>query len=39
MGTGTTAKGCIERNRNFIGFELSQAQVDYANERLKNITA
>ena len=37
MGTGTTAKGCIERNRNFIGFELSQAQVDYANERLKNI--
>lgn len=34
MGTGTTAVGCRNRNRHFIGFELSSAQVEYANKRL-----
>lgn len=34
MGTGTTAIGCINTNVNFIGFELSKAQCDYANNRI-----
>lgn len=34
MGTGTTAIGCINNNLNFIGFELSKAQCDYANNRI-----
>lgn len=34
MGTGTTAVGCKNRNKHFIGFELSSAQVEYANKRL-----
>ena len=36
MGTGTTAKACIIDKHNFIGSELSQKQVDYANKRLKS---
>ena len=35
MGTGTTAIGCINSNVNFIGFELSQAQCEYADKRIK----
>lgn len=35
MGTGTTAKACIIENHKFIGSELSQSQVDYANKRLE----
>ena len=35
MGTGTTAIGCINSNVNFIGFELSKAQCEYANNRIK----
>lgn len=35
MGTGTTAKACIIDNHTFIGSELSQSQVDYANIRLE----
>jgi site-specific DNA-methyltransferase (adenine-specific) len=35
MGTGTTAKACIIDNHKFIGSELSQSQVNYANKRLE----
>jgi site-specific DNA-methyltransferase (adenine-specific)/modification methylase len=35
IGTGTTAKACIIDKHNFIGSELSNSQVDYANKRLK----
>ena len=34
-GTGTTANACILRNINYIGSEISQAQVDFSNQRLK----
>lgn len=36
MGTGTTAVGCGRLNKNCIGFELSEAQVQYALDRLKS---
>ncbi len=36
MGTGTTAIGCINHNMNFIGFELSEAQCEYARKRIDN---
>lgn len=35
MGTVTTAIGCINSNVNFIGFELSKAQCEYADKRIK----
>ena len=35
MGTGTTAKACINDNHKFIGSELSESQVNYANKRLQ----
>jgi DNA modification methylase len=35
MGTGTTAIGCINSNVNFVGFEISNAQCEYANKRIK----
>ena len=34
MGTGTTANACILKGMNYLGSEISQAQVDYANDRL-----
>ena len=34
MGTGTTANACILKGMNYVGSEISQAQVDYANDRL-----
>lgn len=34
MGTGTTAVACKQFGCNFIGSELSKAQVDFANNRL-----
>lgn len=34
MGTGTTAIGCINNNINFIGFEISQKQCEYAEKRI-----
>lgn len=34
MGTGTTAIACSKLNKNCIGFELSEAQVNYALDRL-----
>lgn len=38
MGTGTTAIGCIEENINFIGYELSEQQCDYAKKRIRTRT-
>ena len=35
MGTGTTAKACVIDKHLFIGSEISQQQVDYANKRLQ----
>ena len=37
MGTGTTAVGCYEMGFDCIGSELSEAQIDYSKERIKNI--
>lgn len=37
MGTGTTAKACALINRQYIGSELSPAQCEYANNRIKNL--
>lgn len=34
MGTGTTAVGCVLNNRNYIGFEISKAQCEYAENRI-----
>ena len=38
MGSGTTAIACINTNRNYIGFEISQEYCDIANERIKEHT-
>lgn len=37
MGTGTTANACIIENRYYIGSEISKAQCEYAENRLKII--
>lgn len=37
IGTGTTAIGCIELNRNWIGIDMCQEYIDYANDRIKKI--
>lgn len=39
MGTGSTAVGCVKVNRDisYIGFELSEEQVRYSKERLKEF--
>jgi DNA modification methylase len=34
MGTGTTAVACVQANRNYIGFELSKEQCEYAKKRI-----
>lgn len=36
MGTGTTANACKELGMNYIGSEISEAQCEYAKNRLKN---
>lgn len=36
MGSGTTAVSCKKRRLKYIGSEISEAQVNYANERLEN---
>ena len=38
VGSGTTAVACIQLDRNFIGFEISQEYVDIANKRLEQNT-
>lgn len=35
MGTGTTAIGCIELNRNWIGIDMCKEYVEYANNRIE----
>lgn len=35
MGTGTTANACILYNYNYIGSEISKAQCEYAEKRIK----
>lgn len=37
MGGGTTAVGCINTNRNFIGIEIDKKSVDISNERIASI--
>lgn len=38
MGSGTTAVACAKSGRHYLGFELSQKQCDWANNRLHKIT-
>ena len=38
IGTGTTANACKIKGLNYIGSELSQAQVEYAKQRLNYRT-
>ena len=37
MGSGTTAVSCLKRDIHYIGSEISKYQVEYANDRIKNI--
>jgi DNA modification methylase len=37
MGSGTTAVACKQRNRNFIGFEISEEYCKIAEARLKKV--
>ena len=37
MGTGTTAIACEELNLNCVGSELSEAQVEFSQNRLKEF--
>lgn len=37
MGTGTTAKGCVEYGCSYLGTEISKTQCDYAKERIRNL--
>lgn len=39
LGTGTTAVCCVEQNRHYIGFELSEKYFDIACERLDDAEA
>lgn len=39
MGTGTTAIACMNCKLHYIGSEISKAQCDYAEERIKNNKA
>ena len=34
MGSGTTALACIKKGNYFIGSEISEKQVDWANKRI-----
>lgn len=37
MGTGTTGVGCANTNRDYIGFEISAAQCEYAEKRISEV--
>ena len=37
MGTGTTAVGCLLKKCRYIGSEISKRQVEFANNRLKEV--
>lgn len=39
MGTGTTAIACIREKMNYVGSELSKAQCDYSEKRIKIVKA
>ena len=36
MGSGTTALACVNMNRNYIGFEINQSYIDFAEKRILN---
>ena len=36
MGSGTTAIAAIKNGRHYIGIEISQEYVNFANERIEN---
>lgn len=38
MGSGTTARACVNLERKYVGFEIDQRQVDFANNELKNMS-
>lgn len=35
LGTGTTAVSCVEQNRHYIGFEISEKYLEIADERIE----
>lgn len=37
VGSGTTPLACVELNRNYIGFDISEEYCDIARNRLKNV--
>lgn len=37
MGTGTTAVGAIRSNMHYVGTEISEAQIEYAQNRIKSV--
>lgn len=37
VGTGTTCVACVNKNRNYIGFELSERQVEYGKKRISEL--
>lgn len=37
MGSGTTAKACVQLNRNYIGSEISSEYCEIANKRLQQV--
>ena len=39
MGSGTTAVSCIMNDMDYVGFELSTAQCEYANKRIEKVQA
>lgn len=38
MGSGTTARACVNLDRQYIGFEIDKRQVDYANNELSGMS-
>lgn len=38
MGSGTTARACVNLERKYIGFEIDQRQVDFSNNELKSMS-
>lgn len=37
MGSGTTARACVNLGRKYLGFELDKRQVEFANNELSNM--
>lgn len=38
MGSGTTARACVNLDRQYIGFEIDKRQVDFANAELRGMS-